>query len=147
MSKERELTEEQKKGTITELSFLKGILVAVFAGVLSASFAYGLAAGKPIADLARASLLRHGRSELWQNLPVLIVVLAGGFTTNFVWCVFLNVKNRTAHQYLGLRRGAVSEAAPLFSNYLFSALAGVTWYLQFFFYSMGQTKMGKYESS
>ena len=37
--------------------------------------------------------------------------------------------------------------APLFRNYLFSALAGVTWYLQFFFYSMGQTKMGTYEFS
>ena len=28
-----------------------------------------------------------------------------------------------------------------------SALAGVTWYFQFFFYSMGQTKMGKYDFS
>jgi L-rhamnose-H+ transport protein len=37
--------------------------------------------------------------------------------------------------------------APLLRNYLFSALAGVTWYLQFFFYSMGTTKMGKYDFS
>ncbi len=37
--------------------------------------------------------------------------------------------------------------APLLSNYIFSAIAGVTWYLQFFFYSMGQTKMGKYDFS
>jgi L-rhamnose-H+ transport protein len=28
-----------------------------------------------------------------------------------------------------------------------SASAGVIWYLQFFFYSMGQTKMGKYDFS
>ena len=40
-----------------------------------------------------------------------------------------------------------SEAVPILSNYLFSAIAGVTWYLQFFFYSMGQTRMGKYEFS
>jgi L-rhamnose-H+ transport protein len=32
-------------------------------------------------------------------------------------------------------------------NYAFAALAGVTWYFQFFFYSMGQTKMGKYDFS
>jgi L-rhamnose-H+ transport protein len=31
------------------------------------------------------------------------------------------------------------------SNYLFSAIAGTMWYLQFFFYSMGTTKMGKYD--
>jgi len=32
-------------------------------------------------------------------------------------------------------------------NYSFAALAGVIWYFQFFFYSMGQTKMGKYDFS
>jgi len=33
------------------------------------------------------------------------------------------------------------------SNYLFSALAGVTWYMQFFFYTMGETQMGQYKFS
>lgn len=31
---------------------------------------------------------------------------------------------------------------PLLANFFFSALAGTTWYFQFFFYSMGHTKMG-----
>lgn len=174
MSKERELTDEQKKATIREFSFVKGILVATFSGIMSASFAYGLAAGDPIADLARESLSRHNRADLWQNLPVLIVVLLGGFTTNFIWCVMLNIKNRSGHEYFTAERTTVAEMAategvatwdadqlarpagcpvttservPLLSNYLFSAIAGVTWYLQFFFYSMGQTRMGKYEFS
>ena len=43
---------------------------------------------------------------------------------------------------------APPASAPLFSpNYLLCALAGVTWYLQFFFYSMGSTRMGRYEFS
>ena len=29
-------------------------------------------------------------------------------------------------------------------NYFFSALAGTCWYFQFFFYTMGETQMGKY---
>ena len=29
-------------------------------------------------------------------------------------------------------------------NYFFWALAGTTWYFQFFFYTMGETQMGKY---
>ena len=33
------------------------------------------------------------------------------------------------------------------SNYFFCALAGVTWYFQFFFYTMGETQMGKYKFS
>jgi L-rhamnose-H+ transport protein len=36
---------------------------------------------------------------------------------------------------------------PLLSNYLLCACAGVTWYLQFFFYTMGETKMGRYTFS
>lgn len=174
MSKERELTDEQKKETIKEFSFVKGILVATFSGVMSASFSYGLTAGKPIAATAKTILLDSGRADLWQNLPVLIVVLLGGFTTNFIWCVLLHVKNKSGHEYLNLRKSVIAEVsategvaqwdaddiaadasngpvnngdAPLLSNYIFSAIAGVTWYLQFFFYSMGQTKMGKYDFS
>jgi L-rhamnose-H+ transport protein len=37
--------------------------------------------------------------------------------------------------------------ATLIANYIFAAMAGVIWYFQFFFYSMGQTKMGKYDFS
>ncbi|MCU0980718.1 MAG: hypothetical protein MUF25_16335 [Pirellulaceae bacterium] len=33
---------------------------------------------------------------------------------------------------------------PLFRNYFFSALAGTTWYFQFFFYTMGETQMGDF---
>ena len=36
---------------------------------------------------------------------------------------------------------------PMFANYLFSALAGTTWYMQFFFYTMGETQMGRYKFS
>ena len=32
----------------------------------------------------------------------------------------------------------------MLANYLFCALAGTTWYFQFFFYTMGETQMGKY---
>ena len=38
-------------------------------------------------------------AALWQGLPVLVVVLAGGFTTNFIWCLILNIRNRTGYQY------------------------------------------------
>lgn len=184
MSKERELSPEEKAATVKEFNFGRGMLVATFSGIMSSCFAYGLAAGKPFADLAKQTLLANGASDLWQNLPVLVVVLWGGFTTNFIWCVILNTKNRSGHEYLNLRRWAndsalkketpvpalASEAgssnhssaashgapsgpsthtgpAPLMRNYFFSAVAGVTWYMQFFFYSMGQTKMGKFEFS
>jgi L-rhamnose-H+ transport protein len=32
----------------------------------------------------------------------------------------------------------------MINNYVFSALAGTTWYFQFFFYSMGESQMGQF---
>ena len=144
MSKEREMSPEQRKAVIKEFSLKKGLLVATFSGVMSACFSYGLAAGAPIKELT----MKHGTPVLWQGLPVLIVVLMGGFTTNFVWCLVLNIRNRTGHQYFTSRvRQAEPLRAPMLRNYLFCALAGTTWYMQFFFYSMGETQMGAYKFS
>ncbi len=170
MTKEREMSMEQKRAVIKEFNFKKGVLVAIFSGVMSACFSYGLDAGEPI----KALTISHGTAPLWQGLPVLVVVLLGGFTTNFIWCVCLNIRNRTGSQYFGgsgpaTGSGPVLETAidapgeemareahfdlpvvtraPLALNYLFCAIAGVTWYLQFFFYTMGESQMGQYKFS
>lgn len=155
LTKEREMPEEQKKAAIAEFSFSKGILVATFSGIMSACFAFALTAGNPIGEASKAA----GTTAIWSGLPKLIVVLLGGFTTNFVWCVILNIKNGTGYQYFDAvirpehsasQPAAVSgaaaavERAPMFNNYFFSALAGTTWYMQFFFYTMGETQMGKF---
>jgi len=137
VSKERELSSEQKKAAIREFDFMKGVWVAVFAGIMSACMAFAIQAGKPIAKLA----VESGTHELWQNTPVFIVILAGGFTTNFIWCAILNVRNRTARDYID------AGGASLAVNYVLSALAGITWYLQFMFYGMGTTQMGRYDFS
>jgi L-rhamnose-H+ transport protein len=134
--KEGELSDEDKRAVVAEFSLGRGMSVAFVCGVMSASMAYGIAAGKPIAEAA----LRHGAPSLWQNLPVLIVILTGGFLTNFIWCVLLIVKNRSAGDLL-------REGLPHARNHLLCAVAGVTWYLQFFFYSMGTTRMGRYDFS
>ncbi len=147
LTKEHEMPEEQKKKAITEFNFRKGILVATFSGILSACFAFALQAGKPINEASLAA----GTSPIWTGLPPLTVLLLGGFTTNFIWCVFLNFRNKTARQYFASRAevaagvDAADSKVPLFANYLFSALAGTCWYLQFFFYTMGATQMGKYD--
>jgi L-rhamnose-H+ transport protein len=171
-SKEHEISSEDRaEAGERDFSFGKGLAVAVFAGIMSSCFAYGLAAGKPIAQIAQVRLLADHRLDLWQNLPVLVVVLWGGFVTNFLWSLFLIVKNRSFAQFAGAPginpMGAVDvttakslgadvalldlpmrlTGSTLAKNYVLAALAGVIWYFQFFFYSMGQTKMGKYDFS
>ncbi|HEU5396417.1 MAG TPA: L-rhamnose/proton symporter RhaT, partial [Verrucomicrobiae bacterium] len=165
-TKEAQMPAEQKKKAIKEFSFKKGILVATFCGIMSACFAFALQAGKGI----NAASLAAGTKEIWTGLPTLPVLLLGGFTTNFIWCVLLNIKNRTGYQYLASHvkpehahhGGTGSEHAPaeiaasagnaptdlkipVLFNYAFSAVAGTTWYFQFFFYTMGATQMGKYD--
>ncbi|HJT69930.1 MAG TPA: L-rhamnose/proton symporter RhaT [Terriglobales bacterium] len=185
VSKERAMSPEQQKAAIEEFNLRKGIGVAILSGIMSACFAYGLAAGDPI----KALTLRHGTKELWQGLPVLVVVLIGGFITNFIWCLILLARNKTGYQYFTSRirqgnnkpettietaidapsREAVEHAgplrlaqaavmvqpvpaasevrAPMLRNYLLCALAGTTWYFQFFFYTMGESQMGRYKFS
>ncbi len=171
-SKEKEVPAEEKAALgERDYSFGKGLAVAIFAGIMSSCFAYGLAAGKQIALIARTDLRSHGRADLWQNLPVLVVVLWGGFFTNFIWSAFLIIRNRSGAQFLGApgtnpmgdsttTGETLMEADPrelaadarlrprvLVVNYLLASAAGVIWYFQFFFYSMGQTLMGKYDFS
>ena len=171
-SKEQEITPEEKlEAGERDYNFGKGIAIAILAGFMSSFFAFGLAAGKPLGDIAKTQLLASGRSDLWQNLPVLIVVLWGGFITNFIWSLILIFQNSSIRQFAGepginpMRAAAATgdtlvefdpldpstydRLAPstLFFNYIFAAMAGVIWYFQFFFYSMGQTKMGKYDFS
>ncbi len=98
---------------------------------------HGINAGKPIAELA----LQLGAPDIFKNSPVFIVVMCVGFTVNLVWCLILNVKNRSLSNYVS---GPVALQA---ANYFFSAVAGVTWYAGFFFYGMGTTKMGRYDFS
>jgi L-rhamnose-H+ transport protein len=170
--KEKEVSKEEKAALgERDYSFGKGLAVAIFAGIMSSCFAYGLSSGKGIAVIAREQLRSHGRADLWQNLPVLVVVLWGGFFTNILWSAFLILRNRSAAQFLGaagtnpmgtspvtgetlmeldpllFASGARLKPRILASNYLLASAAGILWYLQFFFYSMGQTLMGKYDFS
>lgn len=136
MMKEAELPEEVKQLTIKEFNFWKGLTVATISGVLSACFNFGIEAGKPMAGVA----LANGCNPLFQNNVIFVVILWGGLSTNFIWCMYLNMINRSFGDY-------INPKSPLLHNYLFTALAGTTWFLQFFFYGMGESKLGNGASS
>ena len=134
--KEKDLPEEEKKKSVAEFSIVKGLLVAIFSGIMSACFNFGIEAGKPLAEMA----VQQGFDPLYQNNVTYVVLLWGGLLTNFVWCLILNLKNRSYCNY-------TDKQTPLMKNYLLSALAGTTWFLQFFFYGMGESKLGNGASS
>jgi L-rhamnose-H+ transport protein len=128
---------KEKAGTgnnIQEFNLKTGIAVALFAGVMSACFAFGLVAGKPIA----AKAVEMGADSLWRQNPVYVVMLLGTLLTNFIWCLFLMMKNNTIKQLF------VSPSKESIRNYTFSAIAGTLWFLQFLLYGMGESQMGRF---
>lgn len=143
MLKEKELPDEKKKQSVSEFNLTKGLVVATISGILSACFSFGLNAGSDMAVMAnnlwKAS--HPGQGEfLFQNNVIYVVLLWGGLTTNLIWCLLLNKRNKSFGDY-------VNPKTPLVNNYVFAALAGTTWFLQFFFYGMGESRMGNGASS
>lgn len=160
--KEKEMGAEAS--TIQEFHLWKGLGIATFSGIMSSCFSFGFQFGDPITHISA----KHGTGPLWVGLPVILVILLGGLTTNFIWCVILHVKNGSAHQYFSptvkpiagqteggdghggkISSGAfeLGSAVPLGMNYIFCIAAGTLWYLQFFFYQMGESQMGNYKFS
>jgi L-rhamnose-H+ transport protein len=82
----------------------------------------------------------NGANPLFQNNVTYIVVLWGGLTTNFLWCAWLMWKNKTFTDF-------GKTGAPNGKNALYAAFAGTLWFLQFFFYGMGESRLGNGASS
>lgn len=139
--KDKDLVGEDKRDD--EFQLTKGLILAVISGVLSACFSFGIEAGSSMSKVANELWVANNPNQgefLFRNNVVYIVILWGGLTTNLIWCMFLNAKNKTFSDY-------TNTETPLLKNYIFSAIAGTTWFLQFFFYGMGESKLGNGPSS
>lgn len=139
-----------KEGVNSEFNLSKGLMIAIVSGILSAFFSFGIDAGKEMAVAARTLAVEQsypflseaegGFKYLFENNIIFFVILWGGLTTNLIFTTAMIIKNKTGGDF-------VDKKTPLLSNYLFCALAGTTWFLQFFFYGMGETKIGNGASS
>ena len=129
-----------------------GFAVATFSGIMSAGFAFGIQAGQPIAQAA----LERGAPAIFKNGPVFVMVMAGGFTVNLLWCLYLGWRNRSFGDYVGralnpnqdwtgAAAGLAPVSVPLQRNYLWACSSGATWYVGFMLYGMGTTFMGRYD--
>jgi L-rhamnose-H+ transport protein len=132
-SKESELPEEAKKKAVAEFNFRKGIMAAVFSGLMSSAMSFGLQGGPEMQKLALSTA--PATAVIWAGIPVLVVVLMGGFIINGGWCMVLNFRNRTLGDY-------VSGAAPKLNNLFFAGVAGAIWCLQFVCFKTGEPRMG-----
>ncbi len=129
--KNKNLSDEERKAAVKDFSLKKGIPIAILSGIMSAAFAYGYASGAPIEEAAA----KYNTNPLFVSNPTLIFILMGGFMVNLVYCVTLNIKNKTYKDY-------VSVSGRVFlNNIAFTFLAGLLWFLQFHFYGMGKSQV------
>ena len=133
--KDKNLSEDQKKESVKEFSAVKGLIMAVLGGVMSACMAFAIKAG----ELIGLEAVNAGTAKVFMNNPIFIPALAGGFTTNFVYSIIISFRKKTFGDYINPLRST------LLRNYSLAILSGLMWYGQFFFYGMGTTKMGQYD--
>jgi len=128
----RKDTEQRNNETAKNegFDFKKGLLVALVAGVMSACFAFGEYAGTAMSALTA----ERNPGTIWQYNAVYAVLLIGGFTFNFAYCMYLLSKNKTFSNF-------TPKISTLKINLFFAALAGIIWFTQFVFKGMGTTKI------
>jgi L-rhamnose-H+ transport protein len=133
--KERELSAQAR---LEGFSLVKGLLLSLLAGVLSAVYGFALEAGEPIADVASA----HGAGVFRGNV-VYIFSNTGAFITTSIYCLWLHRKHKTLGEIVELPAGRERASLPV--NWAMAVLTGCLWYGQFFFYNLGHVRMGDYK--
>jgi L-rhamnose-H+ transport protein len=147
----RDQQRKEQTNAVSGFALARGFTVASFSGIMSAGFAFGIHAGQPIAEAA----LNQGAPAIFKNGPAFAVVMAGGFTVNLIWCLYLGFRNRSAGELLGRvssqhqewtgRGNARTGEWQPGRNYFWAMFAGATWYVGFMFYGIGTSFMGHYD--
>ena len=82
---------------------------------MSSAMSFGQQGGSGIQKLVLT--MAPATSATWAGMPVLVVVLLGGFIVNAGWCIVLNIRNKTAGDY-------VAKGVPVVPNLVFAGAAG-----------------------
>jgi L-rhamnose-H+ transport protein len=143
MIKDKDLAGADTDASGSEFKVGTGLFVAIVSGVLSACFSFGIEAGNSLGVVANEAwkAVNPGQGEfLFRNNVIFVVILWGGLTTNLIWCITLNVRNESFGDY-------TNTQSNFLKNYVLCAVGGTMWFLQFFFYGMGESKLGNGASS
>ncbi len=118
-----------------EFNLKKGVTLAVICGIFSAGFAFGLEAAGPIREQSEAI----GINYLYVAMPAYGFIMGGGAIVNFAFCLF----NIFTKKEISIRKDMSLAKNLLIRNLIFSAIGGIMWYLQFFFYGWGEASVPK----
>lgn len=115
-------------------SMIKGLLLSLLAGVLSAVYGFALDCMGPVADIAEL----YG-AGVWKGNIAYLFANTGAFVSAVAYAGYLAHRNRTYREFVSVPEGRGS----LGWNYFYALLTGTLWYGQFFFYNLGHVHLGK----
>jgi L-rhamnose-H+ transport protein len=129
------LKERVQDKKVEEFNLKKGITLAIICGIFSAGFAFGLDAAGPIKAQSEAL----GINYLYVAMPAYGFIMGGGAIVNFGFCLY----NIMTVPDISVKADLSVAKSLMFRNLLFTALGGIMWYLQFFFYGWGEASVPK----
>ena len=133
--KEKNLTDTGERSD-TGFNIRKGLTLALIAGILSGVWGISLEMGNPISEIAA----RHG-AGLFEGNAKLLVSSLGCLLTNLTWFTIVAVRNGSISLLYNVNRTGKKVYV---NNLGLSALTGMLWYGQFFFYGLGHVEMGRF---
>lgn len=139
------LKDKELSATDSSFNLKKGLILVIIAGVLSSVFGLALSMAAPMDKLAAT----HGAGQFQSNASY-IFAMGGAFLTNLLWWGLVHFRRNTWKEYRALPEATETSQTPkkrgsLPSHYFFGTLAGLLWYMQFFFYGLGHSRMGDLE--
>jgi L-rhamnose-H+ transport protein len=134
----KEMDLRQTSGGAGEFSMLKGLLLSLLAGALSA--VYGIATDTSFIIAPVVKLAAEHGAGYWEGNIAYLIVNPGAFLTALVFSLYLAGKNRSLGELKQLRPGSERASLPL--NFLLATLTGTLWYGQFFCYNLGHVQLG-----
>jgi L-rhamnose-H+ transport protein len=123
-----------KVSTSVKSSFTTGLIIAIAAGALAASFNFALVSGKPIETIA----ISNGANPANASNATWVVGLSGGFIVTLLYCIYLWYKNKTFSLFVA--KGSTT-------GWTMTALMGVLWFGGVMLYGTSVGKLGVLGSS
>ncbi len=133
-AKELHVSEKTPIGISKKSSLSNGILIAIVAGILAASFNFALIAGKPIELIA----IEYGTQVNNASNMTWFIGLSGGFIVTFMYCAFLWKKNNTFSLFFSKQSG---------KGWYITLIMGVLWFGGVLLYGVSVNKLGTLGSS
>ncbi len=134
----KEMDLQAKEGGTGEFLLMKGLLLSLLAGVLSAVYGFSLEAAVPVVNVAEEYGAGH-----WKGNIAYLFSNPGAFLTALVYSLYLAKKNKSFGELVKLPDDKKHKRLVL--NYTLAIFTGTLWYGQFFFYNLGHVRMGHYE--